>query len=168
MWKPVHIYIPYFLFWTDEQFILELSLELLLPYDGVACTLVRRGVTYVLWWIGIWIPLSATLTLVTPNKWCSLFVVYWLRFLLKFEPLMVSASFVFNSSWRCGQRIRIRMRMRMVAMLWSQARAPLTKVWQLSQGCEVHRDIGGDYRVIWEIADQITRATVNCFLVTCQ
>ena len=26
----------------------------------------------------------------------------------------------------------------------------------------------GDYRVIWEIADQITRATVNCFLVTCQ
>ena len=29
-------------------------------------------------------------------------------------------------------------------------------------------DIGGDYRVIWEIADQITRATVNCFLVTCQ
>ena len=35
MWKPVHIYIPYFLFWTDEQFILELSSELLLPY-GVA------------------------------------------------------------------------------------------------------------------------------------
>ena len=99
--------------------------------DGVACTLVRRGVTYVLWWIGIWIPLSATLTLVTPNKWCSLFVVYWLRFLLKFEPLMVSASFVFNSSWRCGQRMRIRM----VVMLWSQTRAPLTKVWQLSQGC---------------------------------
>ena len=30
MWKPVHIYIPYFLFWTDEQFILELSSELLL------------------------------------------------------------------------------------------------------------------------------------------
>ena len=81
---------------------------------------------------------------------------------------MVSALFVLNSSWRCGRRIRIRIRMRMVAMLWSQTRAPLTKVWQLSQGCEVHRDIGGDYRVIWEIADQITRATVNCFLVTCQ
>ena len=83
---------------------------------------------------------------------------------------MVSALFVLNSSWRCGRRIRIRMRMRMVAMLWSQTRAPLTKVWQLSQ-CEVHTeiwDISGDYRVIWEIADQITRATVNCFLVTCQ
>ena len=59
MWKPVHIYIPYFLFWTDEQFILELSSELLLPY-GVAYTLVRsrRGITYDLWWINIWILLS--------------------------------------------------------------------------------------------------------------
>ena len=134
MWKPVHIYIPYFLFWTDEQFILELSLELLLPYDGVACTLVRRGVTYVLWWIGIWIPLSATLTLVTPNKWCSLFVVYWLRFLLKFEPLMVSASFVFNSSWRCGQRIRMRIR------IWLRCCDPrLVLRWPKYGSC--HRDV---------------------------
>ena len=36
--------------------------------DGVACTLVRRGVTYDLWWINIWIPLSATLTMVSRNK----------------------------------------------------------------------------------------------------
>ena len=166
MWKPVHIYIPYFLFWTDEQFILELSSELLLPY-GVACTLVRsrRGVTYDLWWINFRILLSLWFLEIN-NVHCSLFVVYWWRFLLKLEPLMVSALVVFNSSWRCGQEDEHQDGCCDPDSCSADRGMAAVTMWG------AHRDIRGDYRVIWEIADQITRAThdmtVNCFLVTCQ
>ena len=137
MWKPVHIYIPYFLFWTDEQFILELSSELLLPY-GVACTLVRsrRGITYDLWWINIWILLS--LWFLEINNVVSL--------------LSTGCGSYWNSShWWClhhlcsirhedvAKRMKIRMRMDVVI----QTRAPLTAAWQPSQ-CEVHTEISAE------------------------
>ena len=163
MWKPVHIYIPYFLFWTDEQFILELSSELLLPY-GVACTLVRsrRRITYDLWWINIWILLS--LWFLEINNVVSL--------------LSTGCGSYWNSShWWCLHDL-CSIRHEDVARGWRSGSGWLGCCDPDSCSADrgmaavtmwgAHWDIRGDYRVIWEIADQITRATVNCFLVTCQ
>ena len=106
-----------------------------IPY-GVACTLVRsrRGVTYDLWWINIWILLS--LWFLEINNVVSL--------------LSTGCGSYWNSShWWClhhlcsirHEDVAKRMNIRMDVVI--QTRAPLTAAWQPSQ-CEVHTEISAE------------------------